>query len=207
MRFIHATKEMENAEPMDNHYIRDSLRLKMLPYGGKEAVIIALDNDNRENPCFQQGDIQKIQNFKDDQLFSALMAMHQMIHKDYRILFNMEDYINLMKTGINPFVTIVNDKPQRFALLINNEDNNTYEFFAAAKEGTEAGFCVKLCLKQYWPNDDWENIPDCCGEEDMRQIAYQYKRIFHIYSINDFKTPLYTFKPKDNTAVPHIISI
>jgi hypothetical protein len=209
-------------DPPNNSNMKRTLTamLKEATEDMKSAYIIAMNDSNDYDAegatLYKKGDTHKIKDMKDI-LHGALMALYHIKHRGaYLGQFDMVDYIHKMEAGINPFGEIKIDHkmeggvignvvlPEYFGLIVSAEVQ-PLEFLALNDDnGVDAGFCVKHAFEQQFPEENWEDIPDCCGEDDMKDIAYSYRRDIRVYTVNDFKTPLYVWKPRDNTACPHI---
>jgi hypothetical protein len=216
--------EFVEKEPPNNKVMKHTLTAMLNEYtaGMKSAYIVAMHDDGAGN--YRKGDVKKIKDMKDI-LHGALAALYDFVGGGYLTHFSMEDYIRMMEKGVNPFGTIFHNAPEvvgyadnleniyqgedelipkYFGLIVSGEVQ-PLEFLALNDDnGVEAGFCVKHAFEEQFPEENWEDIPDCCGEEDMVDIAYSYRRDIRVYTVNDFNKPLYIFKPKDNTACPHI---
>jgi hypothetical protein len=214
--------EFVKRESPNNNVMKHTLTAMLSEYtaGMKSAYIVAMHDGNN----YKKGDVRKIEDMKDI-LHGALAALNDFTGGGYLTHFSMGDYIHMMEKGVNPFGTILHIlpevvgmddnleyiyqgedtfKPMYFGLIVSGEAQ-PLEFLALNDDiNAEAGFCVKHAFEEQFPEENWEDIPDCCGEDDMKDIAYSYRRDIRVYTVNDFNKPLYTFKPKDNTACPHI---
>ena len=220
--YSYADGNFMRRDPPNNGNMKRTITamLKDATEGMKSVYIVAM-NDSSDYvaegvPLYKKGDTLKIKDMKDI-LHGALETLYQLKHRGgYLGQFDMEDYIHKMEAGINPFGEIAVDHkieggkmvniilPEYFGLIVSAEVQ-PLEFLALNDDnGVEAGFCVKHAFEEQFPEENWEDIPDCCGEDDMTDIAYSYRRDIRVYTVNDFNKPLYIFKPRDNTACPHI---
>ncbi len=81
---------------------------------------------------------------------------------------------------------------------------NEYSIAAATAPGesdslfamSQDGYCVKNCLKVQFPNENWDDIPECCNNEDLQRIAVSRCLRIELYACFDLDNPIQKFGTK-----------
>ena len=64
---------------------------------------------------------------------------------------------------------------------------------------SQDGYCVKKCLQDQFPDQNWDNIPDCCSDDDLQRIAVSRRLRIELYACFDLNTPVQTFGAGDTS--------
>ena len=106
-------------------------------------------------------------------------SMHSDVHDIQDTISELDDYNFL----------------EHYEICCSVNPDDAASIFAMSQDG----YCVKKCLQDQFPDQNWDNIPDCCSDDDLQRIAVSRRLRIELYACYDLNTPVQTFGAGDTS--------